>query len=96
MGMVGKWKNPINETMEVEDYKKVRHDEEVREDKEEMLREIIEDKLLDFIEEEVNKNGGLYGMDGETFSDILSYYLENDPKFKYKLEKELKKVRLRP
>ncbi len=96
MGKVEKWKNRIDEPMEVEEYKKARRDEEVREDKEEMLREIIEDKLLDFIEEEVNKNGGLYGMDGETIGDILSYYLDNDPRFKYKLEKELKKVRQRP
>ncbi|MEG1870712.1 MAG: hypothetical protein RR192_01785 [Peptostreptococcaceae bacterium] len=96
MRNVNNQKKRINKYMEEEERRKARHDEEIIEDRKDRLIEIFKDKLLDFIEEEVNKDDGVYGMDGETLSDILSYYLDNDPRFHSKLEKELKKIGKRP
>jgi len=69
--------------------------DDIKAEQEEVLRIILEEKLLDAIADAVDNNGGISGLDGETISDILSYYIDGDPRFRVKLEKELMKASLR-
>lgn len=71
---------------------KMEREAEERAEQEELSRELLEEKLLDLIEDEVDRCGGLAGLDGETISDILSYYIDGDPRFRAKLEKELRRA----
>ncbi|MEG2290092.1 MAG: hypothetical protein RR891_02225 [Clostridium sp.] len=59
---------------------------------EEEIRIILEERILDAIEDLVDRNGGVSGLDGQTVSDILSYYIAGDPRFKDKLKNELQRL----
>ncbi len=82
----------IEDRLKADEEKEKREEleEEIRE-REELTREILEEYILDIIEDEVDKRGGIEGLDGETISDILSYYIANDPRFQIKLQKELRR-----
>ncbi len=84
----------IEERLKADEEKEQREEmeEEIRE-RDELLREIVEEYLLDIIEDEVERRGGIGGLDGETISDILSYYMDNDPRFQLKLQRELARRR---
>jgi len=85
----------IKKHMNREAEARIREVEDIKEEQEEILRIILEEKLLDAVEDAVDNNGGVAGLDGETISDILSYYIAGDPRFRVKLEKELMKASLR-
>ncbi|MEG0306757.1 MAG: hypothetical protein RR636_02355 [Clostridium sp.] len=59
---------------------------------EEEIRIILEERILDAIEDLVDRNGGVSGLDGQTVSDILSYYIAGDPRFREKLKNELQRL----
>ncbi len=84
----------IEERLKADEEKEKREEqeEEIRE-MEELKREILEEYILDIIEDEVDRMGGIEGVDGETISDILSYYISNDPRFQIKLQRELTRRR---
>jgi hypothetical protein len=65
-------------------------DEEIT-DRDELAKEIMEENLLDIIEDEIDRRGGIGGLDGGTISDILSYYIANDSKLQLKLQRELRR-----
>lgn len=65
-------------------------DEEIT-DRDELAKEIMEENLLDIIEDEIDRIGGIGGLDGGTISDILSYYIANDSKLQLKLQRELRR-----
>lgn len=71
-----------------EEARRKRLEEEMR-DRQELMNEIMEEKFLDIIEDEVDRMGGINGLDGEAVSDILSYYMANDPRLQLKLQREL-------
>lgn len=91
-----KRKERINRHMTREERVKAYQEEERRErlkeerrDREELINEIMEESILDIIEDEIDRRGGINGLDGETISDILSYYIANDSRFELRLQREL-------
>lgn len=60
-------------------------------EEDEEKREYILERMLDSISHEVDSKGGVYGMDGDTVAAIMSYYLEDDIRYKKIMEKTLKK-----
>ena len=82
----------IEERLKADEEKEKREDreEEIKE-REELIREILEEYILDIIEDEVDRRGTIGDLDGETISDILSYYMANDPRFQLKLQRELRR-----
>lgn len=95
-----KRKKRINKHMTREERRRADQDEERRErieeerrDREELMNEIIEESILDIIEDEIDRRGGIDGLDGETISDILSYYIANDSRVEFRLQKELRRGR---
>ncbi|MEG1254365.1 hypothetical protein [Clostridium sp.] len=85
----------INKHMKRQVESRIAETEDIKAEQEEVLRIILEEKFLDAIEDAIDNNGGIVGLDGETISDILSYYIAGDPRFRIKLEKELRKAALR-
>ena len=83
-----KRKKRINKHMTREERVKADEEEE-RRDREELMNEIMEESILDIIEDEIDRRGGINGLDGETISDILSYYIANDSRFELRLQREL-------
>lgn len=51
----------------------------------ELQREFLENRLLDWIEVEADKQG----LDGWRIADVVSYYLAGDPRFNQVLNLEL-------
>lgn len=91
-------KKSIDRHMKREKRKKVKQEEARRKkleeemiDRQEIMNEIVEEKFLDIIEDEVDRMGGINGLDGKAVSDILSYYIANDPRLELKLQRELKR-----
>lgn len=91
-----KKKKRNNKYISIEERLKADEEKEKREEMEEeiierneLIRGILEEYILDIIEDEVDRRGGIKGLDGETISDILSYYMANDPRFQLKLQREL-------
>jgi len=84
----------IEERLKADEEKEKREDmEEETKEREELIRKILEEYILDIIEDEVDRRGAIGDLDGETISDILSYYMNNDPRFQLKLQRELTRRR---
>ncbi len=58
------------------------------EDEDDLQREFLENRLLDWVEIEYDRRG----LDGWRIADILSYYIANDPRFRRRLELEIRRI----
>ncbi|MDU1411378.1 MAG: hypothetical protein E6929_01075 [Clostridium sp.] len=67
----------------------ISEEEELRIEDELFKRAIVEEVFLDRVEEEVDRRGGIGGLDGEAFADVLSFYLAGDPRYQQVLSREL-------
>lgn len=79
----------IEKKLKKDEATRIKNIRNIEEDKSYFSRILLIDSILDRIEEEVDKRGGINGIDGRAFADILSFYIDGDPRYSLLVQKEL-------
>lgn len=79
----------IEKNLKKDEAKRIKNQRQEEEDRSYFSRILLIDSILDRIEEEVDRRGGINGIDGRTFADILSFYIDGDPRYSLLVQKEL-------
>lgn len=79
----------IEKKIKKDEATRIKNKRDIEEDKSYFSRILLVDSILDRIEEEVDRRGGINGIDGRAFADILSFYIDGDPRYSLLVQKEL-------
>lgn len=79
----------IEKNLKKDESIRIKKQRELEEDKAYFSRILLIDSILDRIEEEVDRRGGIDGIDGRTFADIVSFYIDGDPRYSLLVQREL-------